>query len=91
MLSEAQGFSCASLCCRIEAGNTYGNFPAIVAELKWNQEADTAISQIKRKEYPKALQDWGEREIILVGISYDKESREHRCEIERAPGDLLCN
>ena len=54
-----------------------------MAELKWNLEADTAIEQIKRQEYPKALQDWGEREIILVGISYDKKSRKHSCVIER--------
>lgn len=61
----------------------FADLPAIVAELKWNLEADTAIEQIKRQEYPKALQDWGEREIILVGISYDKKSRKHSCVIER--------
>ena len=61
----------------------YANKPAIIVELKWNVDADTAIEQIKRNEYPKALKDWGSREIILVGIAYDKKSREHRCRIEK--------
>lgn len=61
----------------------FGSLPAIVAELKWDHGADTAIAQIKRKEYPRALQDLGDREIILVGISYDRESRKHSCVIER--------
>jgi hypothetical protein len=52
-------------------------------ELKWNTDADTAIEQIKRNNYPQVLKEWGSREIILVGITYDKKSREHRCRIEK--------
>ena len=65
----------------------FGSLPALVVELKWNRTADTAIEQIKRKEYPQVLQDWGGHEIILAGISYDKESREHSCVIERLQTD----
>ena len=57
--------------------------PALVIELKWNQSADGAIAQIKSKYYPMALQDFG-GEILLVGISYDIKTKEHRCVIERA-------
>ncbi len=31
--------------------------PAIVLELKYNKDADTAISQIKRKQYPAKIAD----------------------------------
>ena len=27
--------------------------PAMIVELKWNQEVETAIDQIKEKKYPK--------------------------------------
>ena len=58
------------------------NRPAIVVELKYKQDADTAISQIKRKEYPaKIAQYIGE--IVLVGINYDKATKQHTCKIER--------
>jgi len=61
----------------------YANKPAIVVELKWNEEVDTAIEQIKRNNYPQVLKEWGSRNIILVGITYDKKSREHHCKIEK--------
>ena len=61
--------------------------PALVIELKWNQSAEGAIAQIKDRRYPEALKDYG-GEILLVGISYDKEGREqgrrHNCIIEKA-------
>lgn len=43
--------------------------PAIVVELKWNQTAEAAITQIKRKQYVESLKDY-RGEVILVGISY---------------------
>lgn len=59
--------------------------PALVIELKWNQSADTAISQIRRKRYPEKLQQFTPN-ILLVGISYDKDDpdKKHSCRIERA-------
>ena len=32
--------------------------PAFIVELKWNQSAETAIDQIKKKKYAECLQDY---------------------------------
>ena len=56
--------------------------PALVVELKFNHTADTAIDQIKRKEYPAKIAEYTGC-ILLVGISYDKETKQHECKIER--------
>lgn len=40
------------------------------------------IAQIKEKKYVKLLEGYTV-EILLVGIKYDKESKEHQCVIER--------
>ena len=53
----------------------------MVVELKYNQSADTAIKQIKDKRYQGALSGYGDK-ILLVGINYDKDSKEHTCLIE---------
>ena len=58
------------------------NKPAILMELKWNKSAKTAITQIKERQYPKSLEDYA-GEILLVGIDYQKETKEHTCIIER--------
>ena len=55
--------------------------PALVIELKFNHSADTAIDQIKRKDYPEKIADYT-GDILLVGINYDKESKQHTCKIE---------
>ena len=55
--------------------------PAIVIELKYNHSADTAISQIQLKNYPAKLADYT-GDVLLVGINYDKESKQHTCKIE---------
>ena len=54
--------------------------PAIIVELKYNQDADTAISQILRKQYPAKVADYS-GEMLLVGINYDKERKTHQCQI----------
>ena len=54
--------------------------PAIIVELKYNQDADTAISQILRKQYPAKVADYS-GELLLVGINYDKEQKTHQCQI----------
>ena len=62
--------------------------PAIVVELKWNQTAEAAITQIKRKQYVESLKDY-RGEVILVGISYESKEfkkddyKKHSCKIER--------
>lgn len=57
-------------------------YPALVVELKWNQNTTTALQQIKDKKYPESILDYT-GEIILVGINYDKTSKEHQCRIEK--------
>lgn len=61
------------------------NRPVIVVELKWDKSADAAISQIRKKQYPESLKDYS-GEILLVGIDYDKKTKEHMCEIESFTG-----
>ena len=57
-------------------------YPAIVAELKWNKNVQTALKQIKDRKYPDSIANYT-GEILLVGISYDKNSKEHQCMIEK--------
>ena len=56
--------------------------PAIIVELKYNQDADAAISQIRRKQYPAKVAEYV-GELLLVGINYDKKEKTHQCHIER--------
>ena len=58
------------------------NKPAILVELKYDKDADSAIKQIKEKRYAGALKGYGD-EIIVCGINYDPETKEHSCAIER--------
>ena len=57
------------------------NRPVIVVELKWDKSASAAISQIKERQYPESLRGYA-GEILLVGIDYDKKTKEHMCMIE---------
>ncbi|WP_294157909.1 AAA family ATPase [uncultured Selenomonas sp.] len=59
----------------------YAEKLALVIELKWNKDAATAIRQIREKQYVKALQSYHGK-IILVGINYDRKTKEHTCQIE---------
>ena len=58
------------------------NYPAIVVELKWNKKAETAIKQIKDKNYPDVVKQYT-GDILLVGISYEKKTKQHECAIEK--------
>lgn len=58
------------------------NYPAIVVELKWNKKAETAIKQIKDKNYPDVVKQYT-GDILLVGISYEKKTKQHECTIEK--------
>ena len=57
--------------------------PALLIELKWNKDADTAMKQIKEKKYVQALAGYV-GDILLVGINYDKKSKVHECIIEKS-------
>ena len=56
--------------------------PAIVVELKYDKNADAAIDQILRKQYPAKVAEYT-GELLLVGINYDKKGKTHQCHIER--------
>ena len=58
------------------------NKPALVIELKYNHSANTAIEQIKRKDYPSKIAEY-KGDIVLVGINYDKDTKQHSCKIEK--------
>ena len=58
------------------------NKPAMIVELKWNRDADTAIAQIHSRNYAGKLAAYG-GDMLLVGIDYDKDKKEYRCRIER--------
>lgn len=58
-----------------------GQIPMLI-ELKWNRSANTAIKQIKNKEYAGILKDYS-GEVLLIGINYSKKTRKHTCAIER--------
>jgi hypothetical protein len=55
--------------------------PIMVVELKWNKSAESAIDQIKNRNYPQALEGFGSN-ILLVGVNYDDKSKKHTCRIE---------
>lgn len=44
--------------------------------------AITALQQIKNKRYPESILDYT-GDVLLVGINYDKTSKEHECIIEK--------
>ena len=56
--------------------------PAMIVELKWNGSAKGALEQIKDRNYPKILENYG-GEIVLVGVNYDGGKKAHECRIER--------
>ncbi|MCD7841803.1 MAG: PD-(D/E)XK nuclease domain-containing protein, partial [Lachnospiraceae bacterium] len=58
------------------------DFPAMIVELKYDKDADTAIRQIKEKRYDGRLREYFGN-LIMVGINYDRNTRKHTCLIER--------
>ena len=56
--------------------------PALIVELKWSQDVNQAMAQMKEKGYSKVLEDYAGK-ILLVGISYDKITKKHSCKIEQ--------
>jgi hypothetical protein len=56
--------------------------PALIIELKKDKSAKGGIDQIKERNYPKMIAEYTGT-ILLVGISYDTESKQHSCKIEQ--------
>ena len=66
------------------------DIPAMLIELKYEKDADTAIDQIHRQKYPDRLELY-KGNLLLVGINYDRtvsndsvELQYHSCEIVKA-------
>lgn len=59
----------------------YSDKPAMIVELKYGHSAQEAIRQIRERNYSEALQEY-HGNLLLAGINYDKESREHSCVIK---------
>lgn len=55
--------------------------PALIVELKWDKTAGGALEQMKDRNYPAVLKDYG-GEIVMVGINYDSKMKVHTCQIE---------
>ena len=55
--------------------------PAIILELKVDNSCEDALEQIKSRNYLQKAKEHA-KEVILVGISYDKTVKKHSCVIE---------
>ena len=62
------------------------NKPALLIELKYDKSAESAITQIKEKNYLQFFKDY-KGEVLLVGINYSKDTKTHQCIIEMAKLD----
>ncbi len=57
-------------------------YPALLIELKWNKNVKTALEQIKKNLYPESLLSYT-GDVFIVGITYDKKDKTHKCKIEK--------
>ena len=58
------------------------DMPALIIELKHNKCAESAIDQIRNRQYFDSLSHYN-GELLLVGINYDEQTKTHTCKIER--------
>ena len=58
------------------------NKPALIIELKQGHSAEKAIQQIKDRKYEEKVREYTD-DILLVGINYDEDSKQHTCIIEK--------
>ena len=61
--------------------------PAVVIELKYGETAQTALMQIKDRHYPEKVSEYT-GDLLLCGISYDRQSKQHTCQIEKVKKEL---
>lgn len=55
---------------------------AMIIELKRNDSAESAIDQIRNKQYFDSLSHY-QGDLLFVGINYDEKEKTHTCKIER--------
>ena len=68
----------------------YPDKPVLLIELKYNKDIDTAMTQIKKRNYTGRLEHY-KGNILLIAIDYNRDSlrtdagfKHHTCKIERA-------
>lgn len=59
----------------------YDGDPAMIIELKRNDSTESAIDQIKNRQYYDSLSHYRGR-LLFVGINYDEKKKTHSCKIE---------
>ena len=55
--------------------------PAVIIELKYDHTVGTALDQIRQRHYPQKVAEYT-GDMLLVGISYDRQTKQHSCQIE---------
>ena len=58
------------------------NRPAMIIELKRSKCAESAISQIRERQYFQSLSHY-RGDLLFVGIDYDEKEKTHKCRIEK--------
>ena len=56
--------------------------PPLVVELKWDRPVESALEQVRERNYPSALSGLA-GECVLVGVTYREGTDEHVCRLER--------
>ncbi len=56
--------------------------PVVIIELKRDDSPESALNQIKNKEYFKELENYS-GDILFVGINYDSATKKHSCGFEK--------
>ncbi|MCD7862148.1 MAG: ATP-binding protein [Lachnospiraceae bacterium] len=59
------------------------DYPALIIELKYDKDADSAMRQIKEQRYDGQMKQYFGK-MLMAGINYDKGTKKHTCVIEPA-------
>ncbi|MDD5814748.1 MAG: AAA family ATPase [Bacteroidales bacterium] len=68
----------------------HSGLPAIIVELKWDKSAAMALKQAATKRYADALRG-ANTDVLLVGVNYSQETKQHTCKILRIPSSDICS
>ena len=60
----------------------YPNWPALIIELKRKSSTESALNQIRKKEYSRHLEHY-KGKLLFIGVNYDDKNKDkkHTCEI----------
>ena len=58
------------------------DIPAMIIELKHNRSTESALTQIRQRQYFDSLNLYSGR-LLFVGINYDEKTKKHSCQIEQ--------